>query len=86
MVKSIVLRCSLLCALVYGDHVVEHPYPESLCARCVGEKRIVGARSMFVMCTRLPNKYPRQPVLSCEAYAERDGKAASDDDGQDGNA
>lgn len=71
MVKSIVLASGR----------VDHPYPESLCARCVGEKRIVGARSMFVMCTRLPNKYPRQPVLSCEAYGERDGDATSDGPG-----
>lgn len=58
--------------------VKDHPYPQSQCATCDAEKLIVGARSSFVMCTRLANKYPRQPVLACEAYGRR--RSNDDDD------
>ncbi len=51
--------------------VKDHPYPHSRCASCDAEKLLVGARSTFVLCTRLQDKYPRQPVLACEAYARR---------------
>jgi hypothetical protein len=54
--------------------VKDHPYPDSRCASCEGEKLIVGARSTFVMCLRLPNKYPQQPVLACEAYVAREAE------------
>jgi hypothetical protein len=46
----------------------QRPYPESLCHRCTGLKLVHGARSTFLMCLRLPERYPRQPVLECIAF------------------
>ena len=51
---------------------MEQPYPESLCHRCLGLREVKTARSVFLMCLRLPEKYPRQPVLACAAFADRD--------------
>ena len=48
------------------------PYPESLCHRCAAPPRyIVTETSTFILCPILPNKYPRQPVLSCTAFRAR---------------
>jgi hypothetical protein len=44
------------------------PYGDSICWRCVHHCAIDGARSVFVMCTALPVRYPRQPVVTCEAF------------------
>ena len=44
------------------------PFPESLCHRCVAVKVVKGAHSIFLMCTALPEKYPRQPVRQCPAF------------------
>jgi len=51
---------------------VEQPFPESLCHKCQGLKTIRTARSVFLMCLRRPDKYPRQPVLSCPEYLPDD--------------
>jgi hypothetical protein len=44
------------------------PFPESICHRCAALKLIPAARSVFLMCTALPEKYPRQPVARCPAF------------------
>ena len=46
----------------------EEPFPQSLCHRCVALKKVKGASSVFLMCTALEVKYPRQPVLDCRAF------------------
>lgn len=49
------------------------PFPESLCHGCAAPPRYVEtASSTFIMCPILPNKYPRQPVLSCPLFRPRD--------------
>jgi hypothetical protein len=40
----------------------------SLCDRCDSCRRVSGRHSTFLMCTALPEKYPRQPVLDCVAF------------------
>ena len=47
------------------------PFPESMCHRCAAQKVVRGANSVFLMCTALPVKYPRQPVTSCPAFTLR---------------
>ncbi len=50
----------------------ELPFPESLCHRCAAPHRYVQtARSTFILCPVLPNKYPPQPVMRCEAFVEK---------------
>jgi hypothetical protein len=44
------------------------PFPESLCHLCRHCRRIDGARSSFLLCEALPQKYPPQPVRSCPAF------------------
>lgn len=44
------------------------PFPESLCHRCQALRTVVGARSVFLMCTALPVRYPPQPVVRCPAF------------------
>jgi hypothetical protein len=51
----------------------ERPYPQSLCHRCTALKRVRGAKSTFLMCTALPDKYPRQPVVSCPSFSPQRG-------------
>ncbi|MFT3840583.1 MAG: hypothetical protein QM723_26580 [Myxococcaceae bacterium] len=46
----------------------ETPFPNSLCHRCQHVKQVKTKTSVFLMCTALPDKYPRQPVLQCPAY------------------
>ena len=46
----------------------DEPFPESLCHRCEAVKQVKGANSVFLMCTALPVKYPRQPVRQCPAF------------------
>lgn len=47
----------------------ELPFAESLCHRCAAPPRYVRtARSTFVLCPLVPEKYPRQPVLACPFY------------------
>jgi hypothetical protein len=40
----------------------------SLCERCDLCRRVHGPRSTFFMCTALPERYPRQPVLVCDSF------------------
>src|SRR5262249_52620402 len=50
------------------------PFPESLCHRCAAPPKYVKTKtSTFIMCPVLPNKYPRQPVVSCSAFTPRRG-------------
>lgn len=44
------------------------PYPESLCHRCAAPRYIRTGTSVFVLCPLVPEKYPRQPVLSCPVF------------------
>ena len=47
----------------------ELPFPESLCHRCAAPPKYVRtARSTFVLCPLVAEKYPRQPVLACPFY------------------
>jgi hypothetical protein len=54
-----------------ADAPRELPYPESLCHRCAALRVVQGARSSFLMCTALEEKYPRQPVVRCLAFKQR---------------
>ncbi len=45
------------------------PFPRSLCHGCAAHRYVDTKTSRFVMCTALPVKYPRQPVLRCPAYS-----------------
>ncbi len=50
------------------------PFPESLCHRCAAPPRLVrSARSVFILCPVLPNKYPPQPVRFCPSFRPREG-------------
>jgi hypothetical protein len=44
------------------------PFPESLCHRCAARRYVQGRATVFILCTALPEKYPRQPVLRCPAH------------------
>ncbi|HXU74659.1 MAG TPA: GNAT family N-acetyltransferase [Polyangia bacterium] len=45
------------------------PFAESLCHRCAAPPKYVRtARSTFLRCPLLPEKYPRQPVLQCTLF------------------
>ncbi|MFL5307275.1 MAG: hypothetical protein ACJ8F1_18810 [Polyangia bacterium] len=46
----------------------QRPFPGSLCWRCAHHRVISAPRSVFVLCTALPVKYPPQPVLLCPAF------------------
>jgi hypothetical protein len=62
----------------------ELPFPESLCHRCAAPPRYIRTpTSLFILCPLLPEKYPRQPVLSCPLFRPRDQKSdgVSDDEG-----
>jgi hypothetical protein len=49
------------------------PFPTSLCHRCAAPPRYVQtATSIFILCPLLPEKYPRQPVLSCPLFRPRE--------------
>jgi hypothetical protein len=45
------------------------PFAESLCHACAGRRYVPARASTFVMCTRLEEKYPRQPVRACAAFS-----------------
>ncbi len=47
---------------------MSEPFPDSLCHRCASLRRVNGANSTFLMCTALEVKYPRQPVVKCQAF------------------
>ena len=45
------------------------PFPESLCHRCAAPPKYVRtARSTFLRCPLVAEKYPRQPVLQCALF------------------
>jgi hypothetical protein len=44
------------------------PFANSLCHMCASHRSIRGRNTAFIMCTALPEKYPRQPVLACPAF------------------
>lgn len=45
------------------------PFPESLCHRCAAPPKYVRtARSTFIRCPLVAEKYPRQPVVQCALY------------------
>lgn len=47
----------------------ELPFPDSLCHQCAAPPRYIrSARSIFVLCPLIPEKYPRQPVLHCPFF------------------
>jgi hypothetical protein len=47
----------------------ELPFPESLCHRCGAPPRYLrGKATWFVWCPRIPERYPRQPVLVCSWF------------------
>gem|GEM_PF-3485966 len=54
-------------ALLYPISSVQ-PFPSSLCHLCIHHHRVEAARSVFLMCRKLPIKYPPQPVLQCPAF------------------
>ena len=56
-----------------GQPASSLPYPDSLCHRCQAKKYVPTPRSMFIMCTVLPLKYPPQPVAGCEMFQPSDG-------------
>ena len=48
------------------------PFPESLCHGCGAPPRYVaGKNTTFILCPRLPGKYPPQPVRSCALFTPR---------------
>ena len=50
----------------------ELPFPESLCHRCAAPPRyVVTQTSTFILCPLLPQKYPRQPVVSCALFVPK---------------
>ena len=47
-------------------------FHESLCHGCAAPKYVESAKgSVFVLCPLLPQKYPRQPVVSCAFFRPR---------------
>jgi len=52
----------------------ERPFADSLCWRCVNHRAVAAARSVFLMCSALPVKYPRQPVAACPAFRRGETK------------
>jgi hypothetical protein len=58
------------------------PFPDSLCHRCDAPPRYVRTgRSVFILCPRMPEKYPRQPVLSCAGFRLKPSSAEASDRG-----
>jgi hypothetical protein len=47
------------------------PFPASLCHRCEALELVHGKNSSFLRCLRLAQKYPPQPVRSCELFTAR---------------
>jgi hypothetical protein len=50
------------------------PFADSLCPGCAAHRPIRGRNTTFIMCTALPDKYPRQPVLACPAFQPGPGQ------------
>ena len=50
------------------DATATLPFPESLCHGCAAHRTVPTQRSLFILCTALPIKYPRQPIKRCSAF------------------
>jgi hypothetical protein len=48
--------------------VNDRPFPDSLCHRCRHPRYVETKTSVFVLCPKKPEKYPRQPVLACDLF------------------
>jgi hypothetical protein len=61
-----------------GGERTPAPFPDSLCHGCAARRYVRTKTSLFVMCTALDVKYPRQPVTACGAFrpAGRDAPSA----------
>jgi hypothetical protein len=63
------------------DPLAERPFAESLCAACAFARKIVfGKGSQFLLCEKSKSdgrfpKYPRQPVIHCQGFAEKQAPA-----------
>jgi hypothetical protein len=44
------------------------PYVGSLCLVCRHHRPVHTKTSTFILCTALPDKYPRQPMVTCLVY------------------
>jgi hypothetical protein len=45
------------------------PFPTSLCHQCSAPPRYLqGKSTTFILCPRLPKRYPPQPVTKCEYF------------------
>ncbi len=56
----------------------ELPFPDSICHRCDAPPKYVRTeRSVFILCPRMPEKYPRQPVAVCSGFRPREPAADS---------
>jgi hypothetical protein len=49
-------------------------HPESLCQACAARRAVRTKSALFVLCTALPVKYPRQPVATCPQFRPRTGE------------
>jgi hypothetical protein len=52
------------------------PFADSLCHRCDAPRYVETATSVFILCPRVPKKYPLQPVHACELFRPRHGTIA----------
>jgi hypothetical protein len=60
------------------DSPAPPPFPASLCHGCAARRYVRTRSSTFVLCTALPEKYPRQPVLRCAAFTAAPGDPRED--------
>jgi hypothetical protein len=51
-----------------GDPLDQPPFAGSLCPACAHHRLVRTPRSVFILCTALPEKYPRQPITTCSAH------------------
>lgn len=50
------------------DLLDQPPFAGSLCRSCAHHRVVRSPRSVFILCTALPDKYPRQPMTSCPTH------------------
>jgi hypothetical protein len=55
--------------------VNEPPFPDSICHRCAAHRYVEGRATVFVLCTALPDKYPRQPRAVVPDAGDDEGRA-----------
>jgi hypothetical protein len=58
---------------------LNEPFPNSLCHRCEHMRKVETARSVFLRCTELPQKYAPQPVLQCPYFRATTGGSVGHD-------